>query len=225
MEKRVLKIWTETAAILGQEPRDLSDETLISACVLEAEGHRRDNVVQSVRRARGKFPDGVVPKRARKSKRAKNTGFDFETPPPVGYEMDYYGMPKNACCRPGRSVRYRLVLVAVRPLAPGPDGAPRFSLVWETKGEPKRRGTTGLRGTLIRWDDTKPPPVVDFEAPPSVGYEAVLHGVPVRLVEVRPYTRKSDGGASFVLTWETKTAPKRRGTTGLRSKGVCWEKP
>lgn len=62
---------------------------------------------------------------------------------------------------------------------------------------------SGLRGNLQK----QHPPILDFAEPPAVGYR-LTHKVggealvrPLTLTKVEPYTRRSDGGASFLLTW------------------------
>ena len=60
-----------------------------------------------------------------------------------------------------------------------------------------------------------------FPTPPPIGSEVSIDGHAYRLLGVEPYTRKQDGAASFILTWEGRCQfPECQGTfqvtTGLR---------
>lgn len=60
---------------------------------------------------------------------------------------------------------------------------------------------------------------VNFDAPPPVGTEIDIRGKRAVLVRVEPFTRKSDGAASFLLTWKIEG---RLATSGLRSNNVMY---
>lgn len=63
---------------------------------------------------------------------------------------------------------------------------------------------------------------IDFSRPPELGTEIMVGRRRAVLVGVEPITRRSDGDASWLLTWDIGG---RRATSGLRSKSVQWERP
>jgi len=64
-------------------------------------------------------------------------------------------------------------------------------------------------------------PVAFTQAPPIGTQVTYWGGHAITLIEVRPYMRK-DGRESNLLVWETSEG--RKGTTGLRSKSLTWER-
>lgn len=69
--------------------------------------------------------------------------------------------------------------------------------------------------------------LINFASPPEIG-----HTIRVklrrklrwcRLVKVTPYTRLTDGAASFILTWQDDVG--YHYTSGLRSKSLVLAKP
>lgn len=62
---------------------------------------------------------------------------------------------------------------------------------------------------------------INFSEPPEVGHEIKVVGKIARVVAVEPYTRKSDGVASFVIRWDIEG---RKATTGLRSASFMFDR-
>ncbi|WP_148292623.1 hypothetical protein [Paracoccus aminophilus] len=63
----------------------------------------------------------------------------------------------------------------------------------------------------------------EFTHCPEIGTRIVRRdGLGFVLVAAEPYTRKSDGAASFLLTWLSDDG--RKATTGLRSSSVRWQR-
>lgn len=60
---------------------------------------------------------------------------------------------------------------------------------------------------------------INFDAPPEIGTELRIGKRLARLERVEPFTRKSDGAASFLLFWRIGD---RLATSGLRGSGVYW---
>ena len=65
------------------------------------------------------------------------------------------------------------------------------------------------------------PYAIDFATVPPVGTWIDYRGELAELVEVKPYTRKTDGAPSFLLRWRVGT---RHGTSGLRANSVMWDR-
>lgn len=94
------------------------------------------------------------------------------------------------------------------------DGAETAVLTWRDGRGVEYK--SGLRGQLQK----QHPPLIDFDAPPEIGFrltnkasgEALAR--PLTLIAVAPYTRRSDGGASFLLTWKDNEGGRYR--SGLR---------
>lgn len=130
----------------------------------------------------------------------------FDSPPPIGFVL------KVNWFRRGET--QALTLEHAERHVRRYDGAESFVLTWRDE-----RGvvyTSGLRGALQK----RHPPLIDFAEPPAIGFRLTLNreGVPLArpltLTKVRPYTRRSDGGASFLLTWRDDNGALYR--SGLR---------
>lgn len=60
---------------------------------------------------------------------------------------------------------------------------------------------------------------IRFDKPPAVGTEVTISGKVATVVAVSPHVRKSDGAASFIITWSIGG---RIATSGLHSAGVWY---
>jgi hypothetical protein len=138
---------------------------------------------------------------------------NFDAPPPVGFQLHIKWHRRDAV--------QTLTLESADERIRRYDGGVTSVLTWRDG-----RGvqyTSGLKGNVQK----KHPPLIDFETPPPVGYrlEKNQYGEPVQrplvLVRVKPYTRKSDGGATFLLTWRSPSgALYRSGMRGPYPKAV-----
>lgn len=63
---------------------------------------------------------------------------------------------------------------------------------------------------------------VDFAAPPPVSTQITYRGELAEVVEVVPFTRRTDGAPTFLLRWQIGD---RRATSGLRANSVMWSRP
>jgi hypothetical protein len=117
----------------------------------------------------------------------------FDRPPPVGFVLNIKWFR--------RAETQTLTLEHAERHVRRYDGADSFVLTWRDA-----RGvvyTSGLRGGMQK----RHPPLIDFTEPPAIGHRLALNreGQPLAraltLTKVEPYTRRTDGVASFVLTW------------------------
>jgi|GEM_PF-2378499 len=108
----------------------------------------------------------------------------------------------------------------------------------DSTGHPAKTAPDSTKDTTPTSRGTPPPPflegggtgvlsgrsyAVDLTEPPEIGSAKLIAGKAFVLMSVEPYVRKSDGAASFVLTWRCEDG--RIGTTGLRSKSILWAQP
>jgi hypothetical protein len=121
---------------------------------------------------------------------------DFDQAPPIGFRLHIKWYRRGTV--------QTLTLENVKNHIRRYDGAQTCVLTWrDERGVEYRSGlkSNGLQKTH--------PPLIDFETPPAIGYRLEKNqygeplGQPLTLVKVEPYTRKSDGGATFLLTWQS----------------------
>lgn len=117
----------------------------------------------------------------------------FSGPPPVGFQLHLKWFRRNTV----QTFTLEKVDQHIRRW----DGAESYVLTWRDQRGIEYK--SGLRGNLQKTH----PPLIDFAEAPEIGHrlthnqqgEALAR--PLTLAAVEPYTRKTDGGASYLLTW------------------------
>jgi hypothetical protein len=82
------------------------------------------------------------------------------------------------------------------------------------------RQVRALHASRRKREKTETRYAIRFDVPPAVGTELVIQGKRAVVVAVEPRTRKRDGAASWLITWDVEG---RRATSGLRSHSVLWQ--
>ena len=121
--------------------------------------------------------------------------FAFDAAPPVGFVLNINWFR--------RGETQTLTLTSSEKHIRRFDGAETAVLTWRDQ-----RGVEYTSGLKCNNLQKRRVPVVDFTSPPQGGFrltnkptgEALAR--PLTLIKVEPYVRKTDGGASFLLTWQ-----------------------